>query len=206
MRFVIVAAVALLLWGLPQVTTIVIPVLIAILLAALLQPVVKILTRYTFLGRTAASGIALLGLLLVMLTGWHWVDPAVAIVMALNILYEGGQLIWRSTQGLMDAAVEPEVQAQVDAVVGRFVQAQAATPGLRVDHAMSRRAGQRLFLSVHLHLPADWSLRRAAALGGELERALLAALPQLQVSVQLLPLDTEPAGVPAAGEGDACTP
>ncbi|MBS0401545.1 MAG: cation transporter [Proteobacteria bacterium] len=152
------------------------------------------------------SAGVVLGLLLVMATGWHWVDPAVAIVMALNILYEGGQLIWRSTQGLMDAAVEPEVQAQVDAVVGRFVQAQAATPGLRVDHAMSRRAGQRLFLSVHLHLPADWSLRRAAALGGELERALLAALPQLHVSVQLLPLDTEPAGVPAVAEEDACTP
>ena len=55
---VIVAAGALLLWGLTRVTTIVIPVLIAILLAALLQPVVKILTRYTFLGRAAASGIA----------------------------------------------------------------------------------------------------------------------------------------------------
>ncbi|MFL0455748.1 AI-2E family transporter [Brachybacterium paraconglomeratum] len=63
---VIVAAGALLLWGLTQVTTIVIPVLIAILLAALLQPVVKILTRYTFLGRAASSGIALLGLLLVI--------------------------------------------------------------------------------------------------------------------------------------------
>ncbi len=63
---IIVAAGALLLWGLSQITTIVIPVLIAILLAALLTPVVKILTRYTFLGRAAASGIALLGLLLVI--------------------------------------------------------------------------------------------------------------------------------------------
>ena len=125
--------------------------------------------------------------------------------MALNILGEGGQLIWRSAQGLMDAAVEPEVQAQVDAVVDGFVQAQAGTPGLRVDHAMSRRAGQRLFLSVHLHLPADWSLRRAAGLRGELERALLAAVPPLHVSIQLLPLDTEPAGH-AAGPQSACTP
>lgn len=63
---VIVAAAALLLWGLLQVTTIVIPVLLAVLLACLLTPVVKLLTRYTFLGRTAASGIALLGLLLVI--------------------------------------------------------------------------------------------------------------------------------------------
>src|SRR5699024_2821415 len=45
---------------------ILIPVLIAVLLAAMLNPVVKVLTRYTFLGRTAASGVALLGLLLVI--------------------------------------------------------------------------------------------------------------------------------------------
>ncbi|MGO1567692.1 MAG: AI-2E family transporter [Brachybacterium sp.] len=63
---VVVAASALILWGLLQITTIVIPVVIAILLAALLTPVVKVLTRFTFLGRGAASGVALLGLLLVI--------------------------------------------------------------------------------------------------------------------------------------------
>lgn len=63
---VIVAAAALILYGLLQVTGIVIPVLLAVLLAVLLTPVVKLLTRYTFLGRAAASGVALLGLLLVV--------------------------------------------------------------------------------------------------------------------------------------------
>ncbi|WP_232820181.1 AI-2E family transporter, partial [Brachybacterium sp. YJGR34] len=63
---VVVAASALIIWGLLQITTIVIPVLIAVLVAALLSPIVKVLTRYTFLGRAAASGIALLGLLLVI--------------------------------------------------------------------------------------------------------------------------------------------
>ena len=63
---VIVAASSLIIWGLLQITTLVIPVLIAILLASLLTPIVKVLTRYTFLGRGAASGIALLGLLLVV--------------------------------------------------------------------------------------------------------------------------------------------
>lgn len=63
---VIVAASSLIIWGLLQITTLVIPVLIAILLASLLTPIVKVLTRYTFLGRGAASGIALLGLLLLV--------------------------------------------------------------------------------------------------------------------------------------------
>ena len=63
---VIVATTTLVLYGLLQVTGIVIPVLLAVLLAVLLTPVVKLLTRYTFLGRAAASGVALLGLLLVV--------------------------------------------------------------------------------------------------------------------------------------------
>ena len=63
---IVVAAIALVLWGLLKITTIVIPVLIAILLAVMLQPVVQVLTRYTFLGRAASSGIALIGLLLVI--------------------------------------------------------------------------------------------------------------------------------------------
>ncbi|PMC76179.1 MULTISPECIES: AI-2E family transporter [unclassified Brachybacterium] len=62
----ILAAGALVVWALLKITTIVIPVLIAVLLASMLAPIVRVLTRYTFLGRAAASGIALLGLLLVI--------------------------------------------------------------------------------------------------------------------------------------------
>ena len=63
---VIVAATTVILYGALQVTGILIPVLLAVLLAVMLTPVVKILTRYTFLGRAAASGVSLLGLLLVV--------------------------------------------------------------------------------------------------------------------------------------------
>ncbi|MFC7376070.1 MULTISPECIES: AI-2E family transporter [unclassified Brachybacterium] len=63
---VIVAASALILWALLKITTLVIPVLIAVLLAVMLMPIVRVLTRYTFLGRAAASGIALIGLLLLV--------------------------------------------------------------------------------------------------------------------------------------------
>ncbi len=140
------------------------------------------------------SGGVVAGLALVALTGWHWVDPVVAIAMAFNILYAGGRLIWQSSQGLMDAALEPEIQTRVDAVVDDFVRSQGCDCGVRVDHVMSRRAGQRLFLNVHLHLPASWSLGRAATLRGELERALVQAVPGLRASIQLLPLDVEPIG------------
>lgn len=66
------------------------------------------------------SAGVVIGLLLAGATGWLWVDPLVAIGVALNIVREGAHLIWRSSQGLMDAAAEPDVQAQVDAVLARF--------------------------------------------------------------------------------------
>ncbi|MFD1710127.1 cation transporter [Ottowia sp. GY511] len=157
------------------------------------------------------SAGVVIGLVLAGLTGWLWLDPLVAIGVALNILREGGRLIWRSSQGLMDAAAEPQVQAKVDAVLAGFLQPSGDSPGnvaratgaggvtapghanpVRIDHVLSRRAGQRHFLSMHLHLPADWSLGRAAAMRARVEQALLDAVPGLQVSIQLLPLGVEP--------------
>ena len=161
------------------------------------------------------SAGVVVGLLLASVTGWLWLDPLVAIGVALNIVREGAHLIWRSSQGLMDAAAEPDVQAQVDAVLARFAPpdgadvaasppAAAAGPAVRIDHVLSRRAGQRHFLSLHMHLPADWPLGRAAARRAEVEQALLQAVPGLQVSIQLLPLGVEPLselGEPAESGG-----
>jgi hypothetical protein len=53
------------------------------------------------------------GIIGVALTGWLWLDALVAIGVAINIMWEGYQLIWRSSQGLMDEAVEPEVLAEM---------------------------------------------------------------------------------------------
>lgn len=132
------------------------------------------------------------GVLLVGATGWLWLDPLVAIGVALNILLAGGRLIWRSVQGLMDAAFEPEAQAQLDAALAEFTRRHGVASGVRVDHVMGRRAGQRRFLSLHLHLPAAWSLRRAAAVRAELEQELVRAVPGLRASIQMLPLNVEP--------------
>jgi divalent metal cation (Fe/Co/Zn/Cd) transporter len=126
-----------------------------------------------------------------VLTGWLWLDALAAMAVALNILKEGVELVWRSSQGLMDAAVEPEVQARIDATLHQFVQ-QAQPPGaLRFDHVSSRRAGQRQFVDMHLHMPADWTLGHAAELRGQVERALMTAVPGLRATIELLPTDVE---------------
>lgn len=131
------------------------------------------------------------GLALVQLTGWLWLDPVVAIGIALNILREGARLIWRSTQGLMDQAEEPAVLAAIAQTLERFTRESAASTAIRFDHLRTRRAGQRRFVDLHMHLPAAWTLGQAALARAEVERALLAAVPGLRASIQLLPDDVE---------------
>jgi cation diffusion facilitator family transporter len=128
----------------------------------------------------------LVGLVLVKLSGWLWLDPVIAIAVALNILREGVKLAWRSVDGLMDSAVEADVQAQIDRTLAQF-----AHHTIRFDHVVTRRAGQRRFLDLHMHMPADWSLGRAAALRADVEQALMSDVPGLRASIQLLPTDVE---------------
>ena len=141
--------------------------------------------RHLFTDVYTSAGVVV-GLLAVMATGWLWLDPVIAIAVALNILREGGSLVWRSTEGLMDRAVEPEVRAQIDQTLQGF-----AHQTIRFDHVVTRRAGQRRFVDLHMHMPASWTLGRAAALRGSVEQALMSAVPGLRASIQLLPMDVE---------------
>ena len=86
----------------------------------------------------------------------------------------------------MDRALDPAVQAQIRQVLAQF-----AHPTIRFDHVVTRRAGQRLYVDLHMHLPADWTLRRAAALRSAVEQALMGAVPGLRATIQLLPTDVE---------------
>ena len=127
-----------------------------------------------------------LGLLGVMATGWLWLDPLVAIAVALNILREGASLVWRSAGGLMDEALDPEARTEIDKVLAGF-----AHHAIRFDHVSTRRAGQRRFVDLHMHMPAAWTLGRAAAVRTSVEQALMSAVPGLRATIQLLPLDVE---------------
>ncbi|UXH79722.1 cation diffusion facilitator family transporter [Roseateles amylovorans] len=126
------------------------------------------------------------GLVGVMLTGWTWLDPLLALLVAVNILREAVHLMSRSTGGLMDQALSSEEQQSIAGVLAGF-----SGPELRFDHVATRVAGQRRYVDLHLHLPARWTLGQAAALRGDVERALMRTLPGLRASIQLLPINVE---------------
>ena len=133
---------------------------------------------------TSAGVVA--GIALAAWTGWLWLDAVVAMAVALNILREGVSLLLRSSQALMDEALEPEVQAEIHRTLAGFEHAT-----IRFDHVTTRKAGQRRFVDLHMHMPADWTLRRAAALRTSVEQALMSAVPGLRATIQLLPSDVE---------------
>ena len=94
--------------------------------------------------------------------------------------------MWKSSQGLMDEAVEPEVMADIEKTLAGFNH-----HTIRFDHISTRRSGQRRFVDMHMHMPANWTLRRAAAVRGAVEQALMSAVPGLRATIQLLPSDVE---------------
>jgi divalent metal cation (Fe/Co/Zn/Cd) transporter len=120
-------------------------------------------------------------------TGWLWLDPVVAIGVAANILREGVSLMWRSTEGLMDRALEPDVLEEIDKTLAQFKHRT-----IRFDHVSSRRSGRRRFVDLHMHMPANVTQGRAAALRASVEQALMSAVPGLRATIQLLPNNVEP--------------
>ena len=141
--------------------------------------------RHLYTDVWTSAGVVV-GLLAVQATGWLWLDPAVAIAVAMNILREGASLVWRSAGGLMDEALDPAARTEIDKVLAGF-----AHPAIRFDHLVTRRAGQRQFVDLHMHMPAAWTLGRAAAVRTSVEQALMSAVPGLRATIQLLPLDVE---------------
>jgi len=138
----------------------------------------------------------LAGIVVVSLSGWLWLDPLLAIGVALNIVREGVKLVWRSSQGLMDEALDVESLEALQSTLRRFAAASPDGAQLRFDDLVTRRAGQRRFADLHMHAPGSWPLQRAAGLRDELEKALIEAVPGLRVTIQLLPLGMEARATP----------
>lgn len=135
----------------------------------------------------------IVGLAVSMFTGWLWLDPLVAILVALNILREGWNLVYQSSQGLMDSSAAPEVNQAVQAVLNQYLNTKHDKDiEIHFDHVVTRAAGQRNYVSLHLHLPSSVSLGQAAALRNQVEHSLMAAVPSLHATIELMPRDVEP--------------
>lgn len=120
----------------------------------------------------------------VALTGWLWLDPLLALLVAANIVWTGWQLIRRSTSGLMDVALPPEQHAAVVAALERYRAEGADYHALR-----TRQAGARSFVTVHILVPGAWTVQQGHDLLERLEADIRKALPHASVLTHLEPLE-----------------
>jgi cation diffusion facilitator family transporter len=124
------------------------------------------------------------GVALVAITGWERLDPIIALLVAANIVVTGVSLVRRFTGGLMDRALPPDERAAIEEVLQRY-----AGQGVQFHALRTRGAGRRAFVSVHVLVPGDWSVKRGHDLVERVERDLGVALPHASVFTHLEPLE-----------------
>lgn len=120
----------------------------------------------------------------VALTGWQMLDPLIALVVALQIVYSGIKLVRESVLGLMDTALPPNEVAKVVAVLERHKRKDVTYHALR-----TRQSGAQRFVSVHIQVPGAWTVQEGHALLEAVERDLRLTLMPVSVFTHLEPIE-----------------
>ena len=131
---------------------------------------------------TSAGVIAAVGA--VSLTGWLWLDPVIALLVAANIMWAGSRLVLRAVRGLMDIALPDEEHAKVVAVLETYRQ-----EGIDYHALRTRESGARRFVEVHVLVPGRWTVQRGHEYVERLEADIRTVLPQSTVLTHLEPIE-----------------
>lgn len=126
----------------------------------------------------------LVGVLLVALTGWLILDPAIAALVALNILWSGWGLLKESVGGLMDEAVAPATLARIRELISANAEGAIEAHDLRTRHA-----GRRTFVDFHLVVPGAISVSQAHGICDRIEQAIKAEVEDTLITIHVEPDD-----------------
>lgn len=126
------------------------------------------------------------GVGIVALTGWGTLDPIIAILVGLNIVWTAYQLLHRSVAGLMDASLPEEEQKIIERVMSKYRERGVAFHALRTRQSAARR-----FVSVHMLVPGAWTLHDAHHVAENFEGDIRRELHEAIVHTHLEPVDDE---------------
>ena len=130
----------------------------------------------------ATSIGVIVGLALAMATGWHLLDPALAALVAANILWAGWRLVRESVSGLMDEAVTAEVARHI-----RDVISSNAEGAIEAHDVKTRTAGRATFIEFHLVVPGSMTVAASHVICDRIEQALQATVLDAQVLIHVEP-------------------
>lgn len=120
----------------------------------------------------------------VALTDWNWLDPVVALVVAANIIWTGIKIVRRSVSGLMDKAISTADVAIIQTVLDKF-----RLSGMQFHALFTRQAGAQKFITMHVLVPGDWTVRRGHGLLEQIEADIRHAVPNTVVFTHLEAID-----------------
>lgn len=133
---------------------------------------------------TSVGVISAIGL--VALTGWQKLDPIIAVLVGLNIVWTAYQFLRRSVAGLMDASLPEQEQKRIEAVMEKYRAKGVAFHALRTRQSAARR-----FVSVHVLVPGAWTLHDAHHIAEDFEGDIRRELADAIVHTHLEPVDDE---------------
>lgn len=129
-----------------------------------------------------SSAGVLFGLLAALLTGWAILDPLLAIIVALNILWQGGKVINSSVQGLMDVGVEPKESARIREIVS-----QNGDGAIEAHDLRTRLAGRVTFIEFHLVVPSAMTVGASHDICDRIEGAIRKEIPHARIVIHVEP-------------------
>ena len=124
------------------------------------------------------------GVGLVALTGWIWLDPVVALLVGINILWTGWRLVSESTSGLMDEALPKETNQRL-----REILAEHSSGHVKFHAMRTRVSGARAFMEMHMLVPGEWSVKRGHDQLEDLVDEIRSEFPDLYVTGHLEPVE-----------------
>jgi cation diffusion facilitator family transporter len=126
----------------------------------------------------------IIGVGLVWFSGWLWLDPLIALLVAANIVWTGWELLHRSVSGLMDEAIPEEQLDAIQAVLQKYRQ-----QGLDFHALRTRQAGRQAFISMHVLVPGEWSVQCGHDLVEQIEADIRATVPFSHLTTHLEPIE-----------------
>ena len=147
------------------------------------SPALEANAQHLFTDVWTSAGV-LLGVSLVAASGWPWLDPVIAILVAVNITWTGFRILRGSALGLMDTALPPDELAKIKTILDSYKKEEVRYHALR-----TRQGGARRFVSVHILGPGAWHVQRGHRLLERIEAEMRAALPNVTVLTHLESLE-----------------
>ena len=152
------------------------------------------------------SAGVIIGVGMVAVTGWQRLDPIVAIIVACNILWVGGRIVYQSIHGLMDSSLPPAELAVLRRILDGHLK-----DGIGYHAFRTRRSGTRKFLSLHILVPGEWTVQHSHDIVEIIEQEICDELPTINILTHIEPIedpnswrDIDLDRKPYSGEGRSC--